>query len=360
MKIMMVITGMQSGGAERVMATLCNELSKRNQVRLLVMKEKKTDYELKDNIEFVAGNVTNQSLLKSVRFVRQQMDDWQPQVVLSFMTKSNLITLLAKKMAKWKAPVIIAERANPNYTGSLLKVLRKFVYPSADGCVFQTKQAQKYYNDILNCNSIVLRNPLNPNFKVQLHQGVRTKRIVSVGRLSVEKNQRLLIESFSKIAVSYPEYSVEIFGEGPLRNELQSFINKKNLQSQVRLMGRKDNIQEYISDAEIFVLPSNSEGMPNALLEAMALGMACIATDCPIGGPAVIIENKKNGILVPMNESQIMADTLELLIGNDGLSSRLRAEAKKVVEHYDTEKVCAEWETYIRGVVSSIAKNGRS
>lgn len=357
MKIMMVITGMQSGGAERVMAILCNELSKRNQINLVVLKSKKSDYVLSEKVNVFAGNIINKNVIKAIEVVKEQIDLIKPDIVLSFMNKSNIITLMAMEKTRHKAPVVVAERANPYNATLPIKIIRKILYHKANGCVFQTKQAQEYYKSILKCNSVVIKNPLNPDFKVKTFEGSREKKIVCVGRLSKEKNQQLLINAFSKICKKYPEYIVEIYGEGPLRNKLQKHIEKLDLSEKVFLKGRKDNIQEYINNAEIFVLPSNSEGMPNALLEAMTLGIACIATDCPIGGPAVIIENEKNGILLPMNDIDKMADTIEKLIINKKLAETLRENAKQIAIDYEATKVCKEWEEYLKECYENYKNN---
>lgn len=351
MKILFVITGMQSGGAERVMATLCNELSERHEVRLLSLKDNVSDYVLSPRVEFVSGGVKNQNILASIKVIQSHIDKWKPDVAVSFMTKTNIVALLAKKMAKYKVSMIIAERANPYHTKKIFKIMRKLTYPMADGCVFQTEQAKEYYKNILKCKSEVLRNPLNPDFSIQPYQGLRTKRIVTVGRLSEEKNQKLLINAFSKIASKYIDYKVEIYGDGPLRNELQELINEKNMESRIKLMGRKDSIQKYIQDAEIFVLPSNSEGMPNALLEAMALGLSCIATDCPIGGSAFIINDGENGLLVPMNDVDKMVEAIDKLINNKEFASKLGLRAEDVTKDFNAKKVIAEWEKYISSVV---------
>lgn len=351
MKIMMVITGMQSGGAERVMATLCNELSQRHNVRLAVMKEAKSDYELSQNVEVASGNIQGKNLFKCVSFTSAQMKEYKPDIVLSFMTKSNIIAVLARLVSGIKAPVVIAERANPFYAQKIFKLMRKFLYPLANGFVFQTKQAQDYYKPILkNMSNIILKNPLNPDFKVEPYQGKRQKKIVTAGRLSVEKNQSLLIEAFSKIADKYPEYTVEIYGDGPLRGELESFIKDKKLENRVFLMGRRDNIQKYTASAEIFVLPSNSEGMPNALLEGMALGLACISTDCPIGGPAMVINSYENGILVPMNDADKMAQAIEYFVNNKEKAQSMGEKAKNVINEYDAKTVCRQWEEYLVSV----------
>ena len=105
----MVITGMKSGGAERVMATLCNELSKRNQVRLLVLKNKESDYEISDRIEFIAGNIKRQNVFQSVDFVKEQIEEWKPNVVLSFMTKTNIIAIIAKEKAEVKPKTYVEQ-----------------------------------------------------------------------------------------------------------------------------------------------------------------------------------------------------------------------------------------------------------
>ena len=282
-----------------------------------------------------------------MKFVKNQMDEWRPDVVLSFMTKSNIIALLAGTVTNRKVPVVIAERANPYNAAKVFRVIRRYLYPLAKGCVFQTKDAQSYYKNILKCESIILKNPLNPDFNIEPYKGERKKKIVTVGRLSVEKNQKMLIDAFAKIAFDYPEYTLEIYGEGPLRPELEERIRKYSLQNRVFLMGRKEQVQQHIKDAEIFVLPSNSEGMPNALLEAMALGLACIATDCPIGGSAVVIDNRKNGMLVPMNNVEIMAQSLMSLMSDSTLTEELQKNAVKIVEDFESKKVCAQWEDYL-------------
>lgn len=350
MKIMMVITGMHSGGAERVMATLCNELVKRHRVLLLVLKDAASDYQLAETIELVGGNVTNQNVIDSVRVVKKQIEQWKPDVVLSFMTKTNIIALGAKLLSKIKVPFVIAERANPYNAKKVFRIIRKYLYPLADGCVFQTVQAQAYYKDILKAESVVLRNPLNPDFKVEAYTGPRKKKIVTAGRLSVEKNQKLLIESFSRIADKYPEYTVELYGDGPLYPDLDKQIREAGLENRVLLMGRKNQIHEHIKDAELFVLPSNSEGMPNALIEAMALGLPSIATDCPIGGSAVIVRHGENGMLIPMNDPQALAEVMDRLLSDQAFAEKLRMNAVRVVDDFETEKVCGLWEEYLKKV----------
>ena len=346
MRLLMLITGMKSGGAERVMSTLCNELSLRHQVRLCIMKSIDSDYIISDRVEVIAGNVKGKSLIKSILFTKKMAEEWQPDVILSFMTKTNIIALLAKKIFRLNSPIIIAERANPYHTKGLLKLARDYLYRYADGATFQTQQARDYYNKIIKCMSIVVRNPLNPDFDIKPYNGVRECKIVSG-----EKNQELLIRAFNIIAPKYPDFNVEIYGDGPLRNKLSQIIEDLGLGKRVFLMGRKNNIENYIRDASIFVLPSNSEGMPNALLEAMALGIPSIATDCPIGGPSAIIEDGKNGILIPTNNEHALQMALECLMNDRQYADKLSKSAQLVSEDFNAQKVCSVWEKFLLKIV---------
>lgn len=350
MKIMMVITGMRSGGAERVMATLCNELSARHDVLLLSLKEAVSDYYLDESVDFVGGNITNKNVIKSILFIKKQIEKWHPDLILSFMTKSNIVALSAKILSKAKVPFVIAERTNPYQTPAVFRFIRKYLYPMADGCVFQTKQAKEYYDGILRCESVIIKNPLNPDFSIKPYTGIRKKKIVTAGRLSEEKNQKLLIDAFSKIADRYPDYCVEIYGDGHLKEELTNHIASCGMENRIKLMGRKKHIEDHIRDTEIFVLPSNSEGMPNALIEAAALGLACIATDCPIGGSAEIIQNEFNGLLVPMNQPDVMAEALERLIEEKEFADYLRTNAVKITEEFNAQHICNLWEQYLMRV----------
>lgn len=347
MKILATITGMTSGGAERVMATLCNELSNNNKVRLCIIKNDNSDYYISNHVDVKSGNVKHKNIFKSTLFLRKQIEDFKPDIVLSFMTKTNIIALISMQKSKYKCPVVISERANPYYTKGILSYVRQRLYPLADGCVFQTKQAQDYYSKILKCNSVVIRNPLSKDFAIEPFRGKRTKRIVCTARLSPEKNQQLLINSFAKIKEKYNDYILEIYGEGPDREKLEHLVKKLNLEDRVKLMGRRKDIIDATKDAGIFVLPSNSEGMPNSLLEAMSLGIPSIATNCPIGGSELIISNYKNGILIPMNDSRALVEAITKLIDDNKFAQMISEEGTKVKDDFNCDKVCKEWENYL-------------
>lgn len=348
MRILCVISGMQNGGAERVMSTLVNYFSKNNKVRLVILKSEKSDYPISEDVEVIAGNIKHKNIIKSVLFVKKQIETYKPDIVLSFMTKNNIVSLIARSISSYKVPVVISERANPHNTKGLISFLRKITYPLANGCVFQTKWAKDYYKSILRCESEIIYNPLSPDFKVKPYLGSRSKKIVCTARLSPEKNQALLIKAFEKISKDYPDYKLEIYGEGPCRKKLQNLINKLKLNNKVYLMGRKKDIINHIKDAEIFVLPSNSEGMPNSLLEAEALGIPCIATDCPIGGSSIIIDNNINGLLISMNDVKELSISIKKILDNNDLSKKFSENGPKIIQKFDHNIICKQWEEYLK------------
>ena len=317
---------------------------------MIVLKNKESDYNIDKSIQIISGNIKNKNIFRAVSYVENEIKTLKPDIVMSFMTKSNLISLIAGKRARHKCPVVISERANPFYSTKIFSILKRKIYPMASGCVFQTKAAQDYYKDILKCESIIIRNPLSPDFKIEPYHGKRDKKIVCTARLSEEKNQQLLINAFASIKDKYKDYRLEIYGEGPERDNLQNLIDKLNVNDRVKLMGRHKNIIEKIQDASIFVLPSNSEGMPNALLEAVALGIPSIATDCPIGGSAIIIKNNENGILIPMNDKEALISAIEKIINDSKFAKKISENGTKIVDDFETTKVCKEWEEYLKKV----------
>lgn len=352
MKILAIITGMKNGGAERVMATLCNQFCRHHEVRLLILKDRESDYPLDPRIEIVSGDIRKHQVIKALQIVRREMDAWKPDVALSFMTNANLLTLFATNRKKIKPVVVIAERTNPDVSYFIAKQLRKWLYPKADEIVFQTEGAKSYYQKILKGRGKVIMNPISSDFSKDAHVGERTKKIINMGRLTEQKNQKLLVEAFFELSKTHPEYILEIYGEGPLRKDLEDQIGDRK---DVQLMGKKTPIREYIEDADIFVLSSIFEGLPNALLEAMALGIASIATDCPSGGPRAVIEDGVNGLLIPMNNPKEMTKALQRLIEDPDLKERIRQAGTLVNENYHVDRIGQQWEDLL---VESVRKKG--
>ena len=250
---------------------------------------------------------------------------------------------------------ILSERCDPQkeYANPLIRFVMKKYYKNANGFIFQTEKAKRYYNDIISCYSEVIPNPLNNKFIGKEYQGDNSKTIVNVGRLSKQKNQAMLINAFSNFLKDNPEYILKIYGEGSLKRKLIKLANEKKAINNVKFMGIVDNLYDTLIYDKIFVLSSNYEGMPNALMEAMALGMPCIATDCPVGGPETLIKNNENGILIPVNDSNSLTKALNELIKNNELCKKISGNAKSIQKELNEEIIMKRWEKFFLKVIEN-------
>jgi glycosyltransferase involved in cell wall biosynthesis len=242
-------------------------------------------------------------------------------------------------------------RNDPNceYGGKLGGFVGKHMIPHADGCVFQTKEAKSWFPKEFQKKSAVIMNDVDKVFFET--ERVGGSHIVTLGRLSSQKNQKLLINAYSKIAGKYLETDLMIYGIGALKDELEEQIRTLGLSDRVRLMGLTKDVPTILAHAGYFVLSSDYEGMPNALMEALAIGVPCISTDCPCGGPRTLMKDGENGLLIPVGDESRLIEALDKLLSNQELADRLGQNAKEEAKKYRTEKVFEQWKEYVEEMV---------
>lgn len=354
MKIVIFIGGLSNGGAERVACNLANYLSNNHSITMLTVSDKPASYTLNKDIERITlasneqlHNPLIQNIKRIIRF-RKYLKNSTADIYLVMLPKTINLMLLHKHLIK--VPIIISERADPKtrYESSKLKkwIMQK-LYPKADGYVFQTQEAMNYYRDYIGDKGTVIPNAVHESFAKMDPNIQREKIIVAAGRLTEQKNFQLLINSFSKIASKHSDYNLIIYGEGPQKNQLLNLIEQLNLKDRVILLGYSTDFPSCISNASLFVLSSDYEGMPNVLIEAMALGLPCIATDCPSGGPKFLIDPGVNGLLVPINNSAKLAEAIDFILSNKKLSEKIGFNARKITKILNSEKIYKKWERYI-------------
>ena len=161
----------------------------------------------------------------------------------------------------------------------------------------------------------------------------------------------MLLEVFSDIAHEYPEWNVRLYGEGEDREKLEQLVMEKGVGNQILFMGQVSDVSEKIKKASIFVLPSRCEGMPNALIEAMTLGLAVISTDCPCGGPADLIQNGENGILIKVDDKEGLREALIKLMEDESYRMLLSERASDISEKLHPDIVNEQWKRYIEGIL---------
>lgn len=349
MKILFVTPGLWYGGAERVMSLLANEFVLQGiEVGFIIMdSEKKCAYNLNDkiNVYFVDTAVLDslKSFYKIIKQIRCCIKDYSPDMIISFFNS----TLVFSKIASLglHIPHIFSERNDPynNIKGLKAKTFQWLAMRIAKKVVFQSHGAQAYYGQEILKKSCIILNPFDPSYLKQCNSAKTDKTIISVGRLCAQKNQYMQIEAFKLIKDRYPEYKLLIFGEGPLRQKLQSQIDRYQLSGRVILKENSNNIFEELEKAEIFILTSDYEGMPNVLIEAMAMGLPCISTDYSPGGAREFIQNGKNGCLIECGNSNRLAETISELIDNKKDSMSLSKEAQLIINLLDSKYIANQW-----------------
>ena len=353
MKVTLFIGSLYGGGAERVTCNLASYLVQHgHQAEILTMSETEKAYELDERVSVKTllsleerKNTAMNTFIRMPKFWRY-LKTSDTDVYIVMLPKTTIMLLMFQWLTK--AKVIAAERVDPaSYSKRIAKMLKKYA-KRADGWVFQTKDAKKWYGNVIkNCKSIVIPNAVNPVFIRPQYEGKKRKIIAGAGRLDVQKNFGLLIRAFVKIAPEFPEYNLTIYGKGDKEQELKSFVDSLGLRGRVEFPGNIRNIAEEMEKNTMFVLSSDFEGMPNALMEAMALGLPCISTDCPCGGPRYLIRDGVNGLLVPVGDADEMAEAMKKILSDSNTAENMGKEAMKIAKDLAPDKIYGMWEKFI-------------
>lgn len=345
MNIIFVTAGMSGGGTERVISILANKwVVEGHAITIVATANRDVAYKLDRRIQLLRlGGRTHGSFLRRIKRISQLRSIFRREsdaVICSMGIETNMYAVLAATGLKNR--LLISERNDPGQC-TYCKI-RDWFYRGADKLVCQTYEAQDYFlgRGMKMDKLCVIPNPLDSQIPAA-YAGSRRKAIAAAGRLTEQKNHKLLINAFARFHRKYPEYILEIYGKGELREDLSKQIAGLGMQESVFLMGFSDKLLSKIQDCSMYVLCSDYEGVSNSLMEAMAVGLPVVATDCPIGGSSMCIENGVNGLLVPINNEQALVDAMETLAKNSGKSSQMSKEAVYIRERFSVDRISELW-----------------
>lgn len=362
-RLTLVIASLTGGGAERVLTRMGNYWARRGrQVTLITLSGAEGDcYRLCPEARRIALNVLRpsanaleaawQNLWRLWR-LRTAIRCSKPEAVISFLDKTNILTLLATRGLP--VPTIVSERIDPTQRdiGPAWSALRGWCYPGAAAVVVQTEAVRAWAQPFVPVENIrVIPNPIAlPPVAPRPRRSEREGRVLlGMGRLTAQKGFDLLLKAFAQVASRYPEWTLRILGEGEARRDLEALARQLGISERVALPGYMQETIPELRQADLFVLPSRYEGFPNALCEAMAVGLPVIAADCR-SGPRDIIRQNVDGLLVPVESVSALAGALDRLMGDPAERRRLADCAPQVCQRFGEEQVMNQWEELLQTV----------
>lgn len=343
-------SALHGGGAERVIVTLADFYADMgDMVTILMAAGTESAYPLNPKVNVLSigqpslGNPVIQ--IKRLAAMRTYFKKHESDVIVSFGTKINLFTILAS-LGLGKN-VVVSERNDPNRCN--YKLLRNLIYSFGGRFIFQTEDAAGCFSKRIRQKSVVIPNPVRKELP-ESWRGIREKKIAAAGRLETQKNHKLLLEAFAGFHDRFPEWELHIFGKGKLEQELKKRAEELGIERRVFFEGFQTDILEKIKTYGMYVLSSDYEGISNSLMEAMAMGLPCISTDCPIGGSAMCIESGRNGLLVPVGDRKALKEAMEQIAGNEAFASELGKNAVSIRETFAEEKIADMWYCYLYNI----------
>jgi glycosyltransferase involved in cell wall biosynthesis len=359
--IALIIHSLAGGGAERVVSLLANHWAEqgRDVVIITLDVEQNDAYPLDPRVRRIGLDFMRASIFPwqgvfnnffRIRALRRALQTMDAPIPVSFTDKMNIVAVLACR--GMEPGLTICERTDPRHQqlGRVWSWLRRRCYPRCRALVVQTEDVRTWVRGWLPGRPIHVIPNAAPAVSADARSATESeaKRIVSVGRLSREKGHDLLIAAFLRIAPKYPAWRLTICGDGAERANLDTQRQQLGLQDRVELPGWIRDPGEVLRKAELFVLPSRYEGFPNALLEAMAAGLACVSFDCE-SGPREIIRHAENGLLVPAEDVGELANAMERLITDTDLRCKLGKAARHVSQRFSQDRFFRQWDAVLEG-----------
>ena len=356
MKLAFVTATLTSGGSERVISILANKLSERgHEVEIICYNKHIVFYPINSSVKivFAEEECKSSNIIKKMIWLRRHIIQEKPEIVIPFMVAVYSCTLIA--LLGCRIPVLSSVRNDPRLGRRIYKFARRTILPLSTHIVVQTKHIKDYFPKKLHDKITIIYNPVNDRiFDVLSNNYSKQNRIISVGRLFPQKNQKMMICAFSKIASEFTNWKLVLFGEGPLRPELENLIKEKNMTGRIELPGRSEMVLEEVAKSKLFCMSSYYEGMSNAMIEAICLGLPIISTK--VSGTEELVQDGYNGYLLEDNDIDGLAYRFKEMMSHEENIHLFGQRNREQVYKFKTEAIVNQWENLIKKVVKSKVK----
>lgn len=324
------------GGGERVIITLAREFQKRD-IEVLICTRDTYDYSLVPARVIKLDCLKNKILqiFDACRFLKDEK--------VSHIIVFHPDTILYCASVLIGSKYVYSLRVDPQQV-NWSKFMYRHIIKNCYKIVFQTQKVQSFFDENVRSHSRVIFNPILDENLPEV-QDTRAKIIIMVGRLSKEKNYPMALKAFANVKRN--GYKLHIYGVGPMEGNLRQLVSELGLLNDVIFEGQVKKVVNHIKDADIFLLTSNFEGMPNALIEGMAMGLACISTDFPSGAAKELIKDGEDGFVVPMNDVDALSSKLEILIEHEETRRLFQSKASGIRDRQGIDTIVKQWIEFI-------------
>ena len=346
------------GGIERVTSVLANYFITSDNINIDIVSQFPTNgapnYPLADGIHIIylsdrqfarkPGSIKRLfGLLGNIKLIRNHFkSNSYDYVIAQAFPNAFLLYCCGFNMKK----VIAVEQVHCNYYNRLIKQIRLFVYKKVHKVVVLTGHDKQYFDTYLPPEkTVVIPNPVN--LEDVFVSPLNTKQIITVGRLEYQKGYDNLIDIFAKIHQKHPEWILNIYGKGSLKESLSGQIKRLGLENTVFLRGITNNINQVLRNSSFFIMSSHFEGFGMVLTEAMSQGVPCISFKCP-NGPADIITDRVDGILVADQDMQAMESAINFFIEHPEERMRMGKQAAHNVTRFGVSELSKHWMNLFR------------
>lgn len=340
---------LHAGGSERVMSLLANTFAQKGyEVEIVCINKHLVFYPIDEKVKvwFAEDEVKSLSILKKMMWLRKHINSEKPDVVIAFMLEVYCVTLAS--LIGVSVPVISSERIDPHFFGRAKGLLRWLLLRRTTHLVVQTVRIKDFYSAKLQSRTTIIPNPVTDKV-FSLKPTLKQKRIIAVGRLAYQKNYPMMFRAFAKVHHDFPDWQLVVYGNGPQKDEIRGVIERLGMEGHIILAGKSDHVVEEMNKSSLFVMSSDYEGMSNALLEAVCVGLPVISTD--VSGARDLITEGVNGYIVPVGNERALTLALSSMLSSPEKMDEMGRQSKALAPRFREEQIVGQWEELIKKVV---------